>query len=73
MDADDGLADLSLPASSAALRWCSPCGREQPFEMPPCEDGHGELCLDLACVVCGAGIVLAGPVEEPVLVAVAAA
>ncbi len=38
--------------------WCTPCGTEQLFEQPPCEDGHGEACLDLACTVCGHGIVV---------------
>ena len=41
---------------SATVRWCSPCGDEQVFEVPPCEDGHGEECLDLACVGCGHAI-----------------
>ena len=38
-------------------RWCAGCGDEQVFEVPPCEDGHGEDCLDLACVACGFAIV----------------
>ncbi len=43
---------------SATVRWCSPCGDEQLFEVPPCEDGHGEDCVDLACVECGHAIVV---------------
>lgn len=43
---------------SATLRWCSACGSEQLFEVPPCEDGHGEDCVDLACVECGHAIVV---------------
>ena len=43
---------------SGDLRWCVPCGGEQPFEVPPCDDGHGEDCLDLACVVCGHAVVV---------------
>ena len=43
---------------SATVRWCSPCGSEQLFEVPPCEDGHGEDCLDLACAQCGAAVVV---------------
>ena len=39
------------------LRWCSECKDERPFEVPPCEDGHGLDCLDLACVDCGAAVV----------------
>ena len=40
------------------FRWCSTCQGKQLFEQPPCEDGHGEDCLDLACVTCGAALVL---------------
>ncbi len=43
---------------SATVRWCSPCASEQLFEAPPCEDGHGEDCVDLACVECGHAIVV---------------
>ena len=35
------------------VRWCAECRDERPFETPPCEDGHGRDCLDLACVDCG--------------------
>lgn len=48
----------------AIERWCGECAGETVFEVPPCEDGHGEDCLDLACVDCGAavtvGVLLAG-------------
>ena len=40
------------------LRWCAQCSDERPFEVPPCEDGHGLDCLDLACVDCGHAIVV---------------
>ncbi|MBC7374762.1 MAG: hypothetical protein H7323_12305 [Frankiales bacterium] len=40
------------------IRWCAGCGDERGFEMPPCEDGHGLDCLDLACVDCGHAIVV---------------
>ena len=39
-------------------RWCSTCSSKQLFEQPPCEDGHGDDCLDLACVTCGSALVL---------------
>ena len=39
------------------VRWCGECKDERAFEVPPCEDGHGVDCLDLACVDCGAAIV----------------
>ena len=45
-------------------RWCSTCSSKQLFEQPPCEDGHGDDCLDLACVTCGTGLVL-GLVSTP--------
>jgi hypothetical protein len=37
------------------------------FEQPPCEDGHGADCLDLACMECGFGITLRdlAPVDRP--------
>ena len=40
------------------FRWCSTCAGKQLFEQPPCEDGHGHDCLDLACVTCGEALVL---------------
>jgi hypothetical protein len=40
------------------VRWCADCRAEQLFEVPPCADGHGEDCPDLACTGCGAGIVV---------------
>jgi hypothetical protein len=40
------------------VRWCGDCGDERVFEVPPCEDGHGPDCLDLACVDCGAAVVV---------------
>jgi hypothetical protein len=53
------------------IRWCPSCATDTPFEQPPCEDGHGEDCLDLACLECGFGIVLrdlhpAEPVREDI-------
>ena len=40
-----------------SIRWCGECKDERVFEMPPCEDGHGPDCLDLACVDCGYAVV----------------
>ncbi len=48
----------TAPWHAVTLRWCAPCGSEQPFEVPPCEDGHGEDCLDLACMECGHALVV---------------
>ena len=39
-------------------RYCTDCADVTVFEVPPCEDGHGEDCLDLACAECGSAIVL---------------
>jgi hypothetical protein len=44
--------------AAVQVRWCSDCQDERMFEVPPCEDGHGEDCLDLACVDCGAAVVV---------------
>ncbi len=49
------------------LRWCAGCGDERPFEVPPCEDGHGLDCLDLACVDCGHAIVVGVLVADQVV------
>jgi len=40
------------------MRWCAGCQDERGFEVPPCEDGHGLDCVDLACVECGHAIVV---------------
>ena len=40
------------------VRWCAGCEGDRPFEVPPCEDGHGADCIDLACVDCGHALVL---------------
>lgn len=53
-----------MPALS--VRHCAACGDERPFEQPPCVDGHGDLCPELACVECGAAILLAPLVPWPV-------
>ena len=50
------------------LRWCAECADERPFEVPPCEEGHGADCLDLACVDCGAAIVVGVLVTDEVVV-----
>jgi hypothetical protein len=39
-------------------RWCSDCSDLTLFEVPPCQDGHGEDCLDLMCTDCGAAVVV---------------
>lgn len=38
---------------------CATCQTEMPFEMPPCEDGHGEDCPELFCTGCGSAILVA--------------
>jgi hypothetical protein len=53
---------------SAEVRWCAGCSDERAFEMPPCEDGHGLDCVDLACVECGHAIVVGFSIDEDVVV-----
>jgi hypothetical protein len=48
-----------------AVRWCAECVGEREFELPPCEDGHGADCPDLACVTCGWAIVVGALDVEP--------
>ncbi|WBB54278.1 hypothetical protein [Verrucosispora sp. WMMD573] len=36
---------------------CDTCGSNQPFETPPCVDGHGADCPERACTGCGAAII----------------
>ena len=56
------------------LRWCASCEGERAFEVPPCEDGHGLDCIDLACVDCGHAMVLGVLIaDDVVLVEVLAA
>jgi hypothetical protein len=33
--------------------YCAGCRAEREFEVPPCVEGHGDDCPDLACVECG--------------------
>ena len=58
---------------TAEVRFCVGCQDERGFEMPPCEDGHGLDCLDLACVECGHAIVVGVMASEVILVEYAAA
>ncbi|MFB9236211.1 hypothetical protein ACFFWC_11740 [Plantactinospora siamensis] len=39
---------------------CDICAELMLFEAPPCEDGHGGDCPELACVGCGT-VMLIGP------------
>ena len=62
-----------MPMVTAEIRFCVGCQDERGFEMPPCEDGHGLDCLDLACVECGHAIVVGVMASGVVLVEYAAA
>ncbi len=44
------------------LRTCPSCRAERPFEAPPCPDGHGADCAELACVECGTALLVGPPV-----------
>ena len=50
------------------LRRCPSCGEERAFETPPCADGHGPDCAELACRDCGAALFVDPypPVDLPV-------
>jgi hypothetical protein len=50
------------------VMWCAGCQDETPFEVPPCEDGHGADCLDLACLACGHAVVVGLYADDPVAV-----
>ncbi len=52
-------------SSTVRESWCIDCASVQWFEAPPCEDGHGLDCLDLACVECGSAIVTGLTWSEP--------
>lgn len=65
---------MSGVGQAVVVRWCAPCGAEQDFHAPPCEDGHGEDCLDLACAECGHAVVLGVlPGDDEIVLVVAAA
>jgi hypothetical protein len=42
--------------SELQLLYCPSCERECLAEIPPCADGHDELCPDRACVECGTAV-----------------
>lgn len=46
------------------LRSCPSCREERAFEAPPCGDGHGADCAELACRDCGAALLV-----DPLVVA----
>jgi hypothetical protein len=58
------------------FRTCPSCGDERLFEAPPCLDGHGADCPELACVDCGTALLvgmLAVPTRRAVVVSTVAA
>ncbi|PZF99365.1 hypothetical protein [Micromonospora deserti] len=38
---------------------CDTCESVQPFEAPPCVDGHGVDCPEVICTGCGAAMLIA--------------
>ena len=42
----------------STYRLCLSCGDERRFDCPPCLDGHGAECPELACVDCGAALLI---------------
>jgi hypothetical protein len=39
--------------------YCDTCEGVQPFEAPPCLDGHGVDCPELVCTGCGLAVLIA--------------
>ena len=52
---------------TVVFRFCSECSDERLFEQPPCIDGHGVDCPELACVDCGTAVVVGFDVEAVLL------
>ncbi|MEV4197687.1 hypothetical protein [Micromonospora globbae] len=44
---------------SARELHCDVCEGVQPFEAPPCADGHGADCPELICTRCGTALLIA--------------
>ncbi|MEU9510138.1 hypothetical protein AB0D32_28095 [Micromonospora sp. NPDC048170] len=38
--------------------YCDTCEGVEPFEVPPCADGHGADCPELACTGCGTALLV---------------
>ncbi|MEU7977539.1 hypothetical protein AB0B63_03280 [Micromonospora sp. NPDC049081] len=45
--------------------YCDTCEGVQPFEMPPCTDGHGADCPELLCTGCGTAVLIATFAFQP--------
>ncbi|GAA2587217.1 hypothetical protein SMC26_13805 [Actinomadura fulvescens] len=45
--------------------YCSTCGDERLFELPPCQDGHGAECPERVCTECGTAMLIGLPVPSP--------
>ncbi|MFY1681245.1 hypothetical protein [Micromonospora sp.] len=45
--------------------YCDTCEGVQPFEAPPCADGHGADCPELLCTGCGAAVLIATFAFQP--------
>lgn len=65
------MSTVPLLVATPALQelTCPECREPRVFEQPPCADGHGADCPDLACCVCGTAVVVGvvvGEVDEAV-------
>ncbi|WBB79943.1 hypothetical protein O7606_00595 [Micromonospora sp. WMMD882] len=49
--------------------YCDRCQGVQPFEVPPCVDGHGADCPEVVCTGCGAALVIATFTFRPIRLA----
>ncbi len=52
---------MRVIAEGGSPLYCFTCGDEREFELPPCEDGHGEECPERACVDCGSAVLVGLP------------
>ncbi|MFG1777215.1 hypothetical protein ACGFIR_22650 [Micromonospora sp. NPDC049051] len=44
--------------------YCDTCEGVEPFEAPPCADGHGADCPELLCTGCGTAVLIGTGVLE---------
>jgi hypothetical protein len=43
--------------------YCPDCAALEPFEQPPCFDGHGADCPEWLCLTCGTALLIDMPVS----------
>jgi hypothetical protein len=53
-----------MAVTEALIRHCITCGKERPFQQPPCLDRHGPDCPERACVQCGEALLVGIPLLD---------